>query len=53
VEGVANLVSSTALSIPSSPEDRACEINGRDARAFPQATPRRARQEDVPVSMDR
>jgi hypothetical protein len=39
VEGVANLVSSTALSMPSRPEDRASEINGNDPRALRQEGP--------------
>src|ERR671919_722352 len=46
--GAANLVSSTTLSIPSSPEDRAASIRGRLSRAWAAAIHRPAFQWEIP-----
>jgi hypothetical protein len=46
--GVANLVSSITLSIPSSPEEKAWEIKGRESKAWAEAIHRRAFQSEIP-----
>jgi hypothetical protein len=48
VSRVVNLLTSTTLSMPSSPREKAARSNGRDARAWAASIHRRAFQPEIP-----